>query len=110
MNFEVDPVTGAMAMTKARRWWCELHREGRESDLEPYVSGPRLGYSPSGAIIDLDEAEADADREVARAARRGVERAARRAEREAVAEELAAVRRAEREQLEREAAPGSVLP
>jgi hypothetical protein len=36
MNFEVDPATGAMAMTKARRWWCPAHREGREDDMAPY--------------------------------------------------------------------------
>jgi hypothetical protein len=104
-NVELDPISGQIAMTHARRWWCEVHRAGHEADLEPWT-GARLAYGPSGAIIDLHAREIDAERDAAETESRKREREARQAEREDEADRLAVFEAEWRKQRLRELPPG----
>jgi hypothetical protein len=94
-------MSGAAARVQARRWWCSEHRTGREADFEPYT-GPKLAYSRTGAIVDLDEVEREAERVRAAAESHRAQRAHRDAQRVAEAEELRKVHEAERELIRRE--------
>jgi hypothetical protein len=66
----------------------------------------RLAYSASGAIVDLDEGEAEAARARVEERSRRAQREAREAERRAEAAELAEHERAWRDRLRRELPPG----
>ncbi len=57
-NFLPDPGGQQIARVDCRRWYCELHREGREDAMLPY-DGPRLIYAPSGLLVDADEYDAE---------------------------------------------------
>ena len=93
---------GSFKWVDCRRWWCEQHRAGHESDLEPYT-GPRLAWSMSGvSIVDLDEAEAEAERQRAEAESRRRQREVREAQRRHDAEKLGAYERAADERMRAE--------
>lgn len=102
-RFEPGPLgPGSFKWVDAKRWWCEKHRAGHESDLEPYT-GPRLAWSRSGvSIVDLDEAEAEAERQRAEAESRRRQREVREAQRRHDAEKLGAYERAADERMRAE--------
>ena len=80
---------GAVKWTKIKGpWYCQRHRAGHEDEMRPYT-GPRLAYGPGGAIVDLDERAAEAERQRATAASRRRQREAREAERAEDARALA---------------------
>ena len=83
-NVQPDPHGRGIAMLPVTRWWCAEHEcSAAPGDLEPYT-GPRLAFSPSGAIVDLDEQAAEAAKAAAQRERsRRVELEARQAERRA---------------------------
>jgi hypothetical protein len=94
---------GSPIPVDVRRWWCPAHRHlAGEGDLERRP--PRLRYSPSGAIIEVDEDEQAREHAVHESRRRGLE--AKLAERQAEAAERNAREQAKREQLDRELPPG----
>ena len=98
-------LAGSFKWVEARRWWCEEHRAGHEDDLLPYA-GPRLAYSASGAIIDLDEQEAESERARIAAESRQARYEARQGQRREDAERLAAFEEAAARQFRRESITG----
>lgn len=88
-RFEPHPagISGAAALVSCKRWYCEEHRTGHETDLEPYT-GPRLTYGPGG-IVDLDEQEREAKRARVEAESRRRQREARDAQARADGERYA---------------------
>jgi hypothetical protein len=100
-NFEPDPISGAIALLPVRRWWCSAHRDqASPADSEPYR--PRLGYSASGLVVDLDARDAEIAREAEREKGRRARREAREADQRAAAAQAAEDKRAERARLSRE--------
>ena len=77
-------------------------RSGRVRLAAAYGKPLRLAYREGGAIVDLDEVEADAAAERARAASLEARRAAQRADREADAAALAAHQQSRDDQAQRE--------
>jgi hypothetical protein len=77
--FLTDPVTGAHAPHAAKRWWCDMHVIGHETDMQPWQS--RIVIGPGGAFIDLDEQERDAAIQAREAERRTLELEQRRSAR-----------------------------
>ncbi len=70
----VDPTTGVVTETNARKWWCEQHRHlAAEGDMEPARLEVRI--SPSGVFepIDAIEEEREAVRLANETARRQLE-------------------------------------
>jgi hypothetical protein len=94
-------------LSDAKAWRCTAHREGHEDDLEPWR--PRLAYGPGGAIIDLDEQEAEAERGRIEEESRAAKRKVREAELAAEGEEREAARRAYRARVEKETPPGIAI-
>ena len=93
---------GAFAWVNVKRWWCEEHREGHESDLKPY-EGAKFRLSMSGLIEPVDEAEeAEAERQRVAAESRRHQREAREAQRRRDAERLAVYQRAAEERMRSE--------
>jgi hypothetical protein len=94
--FPVDPTTGAMAKTNAKRWRCEEHRAGHEQDMEPWTRTLRYGRSGQPIWDNDNEAEDEAKRvehELERARKRREQiQAERRAEVEGFRRHAAAVR------------------
>lgn len=67
------------------RYWCEsclAEDPSREADMQPYT-GPRYGYAPSGAVIDLDLQDAEQQKALREEQARQAARDRRRAEAEA---------------------------
>jgi hypothetical protein len=82
-------------------WYCQRHRAGHEDEMRPYT-GPRLAYGPGGAIIDLDEQEAEGERQRAAAESRRKRHEQRQAERREDAARLAKYEAAAAERFRRE--------
>jgi hypothetical protein len=107
MAIPLDPVTGGHARVRARRWWCPAHagEAGPHDHLPPAA---RLSYSASGAVVDLAEREAEAERQRGEAERQRRRREARQAERREEAAALRQYEEAYRERIRRETPPGCV--
>jgi hypothetical protein len=109
-RFEPHPqMGGAAARVACRRWWCKEHRAGHEDDMTPYT-GPRLGYSRIGLVVDLDAQEREQERARAQAESQRRQLELREATRRADAVEHAKRKRAAREKLQRELPRGVAAP
>ena len=95
---------GVIALTTARRWTCEKHRD--QGDFSDWTPEPAFRYSRSGALIHVAEAEAEGERQRAAAESRRARYEARAAERREDAERLAAFEEAAAEQFRRESITG----
>jgi hypothetical protein len=99
----LDPTTGIPTTTKAKRWFCRAHRDqAQPGDLQPRPL--RIRRAPSGALVEVDEAELAREATAEESRRR--QREAEVAERQTEAAELDAHERAKRDQLDRELPPG----
>jgi hypothetical protein len=95
---------GVPIASTVRKWHCVQHRHlATADDLRPL--GPRLGYSPAGVIVDLDEQEHETAFAQAEQRTRDAERAAREAAAAAVQQELVDLDEARRERFRRELPP-----
>ena len=105
----IDPVTGAHGRPGVKRWCCEKHRHrAAPGDMEPRRSS--LRYSPTGAIENVDESEAEGERVRAEAESRRRRHEARLAERRADAERLQPFEDAKREQPRQESITTELRP
>lgn len=86
-RFLPDPGGQQIARVDCRRWYCEEHREGREDEMKAY-DGPRMGYSASGLLVDLDELEVERAKAAAEDAHRASVAAQRAADAQREAEVL----------------------
>jgi hypothetical protein len=76
--------------------------------MRPFA--PRLAYGPTGAIVDLDEQEADAERERIEAENREAKRKVRDAEQREQAAVFSEWQEAKRQQMIRETPEGMPIP
>lgn len=93
-NFEPGEFS-QFAKVDVRRWYCPEHRAGREEEMKPY-DGPRYGYGPSGAVVDLDELEVERAKAAEQERHHAAEREAAAAERAVDAEGLRTFEEAKR--------------
>jgi hypothetical protein len=101
-----DELTGAPAITDARKWWCPAHLDqAGPGDMEPRGSGIRI--SESGALVPVDEAAEEAEQAREESRRRQLEE--RLAERQPDVEAPRERDQARREQYEREL-PDELFP
>lgn len=82
-----DEQVGGILHVNVRRWFCAQHSAGHEDDMQPWT-GPRFALGPGGVgIVNLDEQEAEAERERIREDGRRNLRESERADRVAEAED-----------------------
>jgi hypothetical protein len=105
--YPVDPATGATKPVDVRKWWCHEHvDQAAPGDMQPRA--PRLKFSPSGAIVEVDPAEEERVR-IQAESRRALHES-RLADAEVEGADMRRHEEAGREQLRRETPPGMWTP